>query len=499
MSSNPDNTNAETTKKVAVSNADKVGPDGLTNRERLKIKRHDMPEQPPSERIRNFNSVVLGYTPEIAYVEAQRCLDCPVPKCIDGCPAEIDIPGFIKEILKGNLEESYRILKVSNALPAVCGRVCPQEAQCEKTCLLAKKGPVAIGRLEQFVAEYILDQHLKNPPPVERMTPTKEKVAVVGAGPAGITAAMDLMRMGYDVTIFEALHKPGGVLNYGIPPFRLPRRILNAELDSIGQMGVPVYVNRVFGKTITYEELMEDGYKAVFLGTGAGLPSFMGIPGENANGVYSSNEYLTRVNLMEAWDFPNADTPVYVGKTVVTVGAGNTAMDSARVSLRMPGVEKSYIVYRRSRDEAPARHEELEHAEQEGVIFQFLTQPVEVLRDENNWVKGMKCLRMELGEPDESGRRRPVPVPDSEFVIDCQTILVAIGQRPNPIAMNSIKGLEISRWGTIVVNEQTMMTTVPGVFAGGDATVGASTVIMAVGQGKIAARAIDTYLAGMRK
>ena len=499
MSSNPDNTNAETTKKVAVSNADKVGPDGLTNRERLKIKRHDMPEQPPSERIRNFNSVVLGYTPEIAYVEAQRCLDCPVPKCIEGCPAEIDIPGFIKEILKGNLEESYRILKVSNALPAVCGRVCPQEAQCEKTCLLAKKGPVAIGRLEQYVVEYILDQHIKNPPPVERMTPTKEKVAVVGAGPAGITTAMDLMRMGYDVTIFEALHKPGGVLNYGIPPFRLPRRILNAELDSIGQMGVPVYVNRVFGKTITYEELMEDGFKAVFLGTGAGLPSFMGIPGENANGVYSSNEYLTRVNLMEAWDFPNADTPVYVGKTVITVGAGNTAMDSARVSLRMPGVEKSYIVYRRSRDEAPARHEELEHAEQEGVIFQFLTQPVEVLRDENNWVKGMKCLRMELGEPDESGRRRPVPVPDSEFVIDCQTILVAIGQRPNPIAMNSIKGLEISRWGTIVVNEQTMMTSVPGVFAGGDATVGASTVIMAVGQGKIAARAIDAYLAEMRK
>jgi glutamate synthase (NADPH/NADH) small chain len=500
MTGNPDNINTEATgappKKYAAG--DRVGPDGLTNKERIKIKRHDMPEQPPLERVRNFNSVVLGYTPEIAYEEAQRCLDCPVPKCIDGCPAEIDIPGFIREILKGNLDESYRILKQSNALPAVCGRVCPQEAQCEKTCLLVKKGPVAIGRLEQFVAETILDCRLKNPQHVEPIIPTKEKVAVVGAGPAGITAAMDLMRMGYDVTMFEALHKPGGVLNYGIPPFRLPRRILNAELDTIGQMGVPVHVNRVFGKTITYEELIEDGYKAIFLGTGAGLPSFMGVPGENANGVYSSNEYLTRVNLMEAWDFPNADTPVFVGKTVVTVGAGNTAMDSARVSLRMPGVEKSYIVYRRSRDEAPARHEELEHAEQEGVIFQFLTQPIEVLRDENNWVKGMKCLRMELGEPDDSGRRRPVPVPDSEFVIDCQTILVAIGQRPNPIAMNSIKGLEISRWGTIVVNEQTMMTSVPGVFAGGDATVGASTVIMAVGQGKIAARNIDAYLDRLR-
>ncbi len=478
---------------------EKVGPDGLTKRERLKIRRHAMPEQKPEERIDNFLSVALGYTPEIAYAEAQRCLDCPRPKCIDGCPAEIDIPGFIREILKGDLEESYRILKAANSLPAVCGRVCPQEKQCELTCLLAKKGPVAIGRLEQFVAEYMLNEYEKEPPAVEKVTPTKEKVAVIGAGPAGITAAADLVKMGYAVTIFESLHKPGGVLNYGIPPFRLPRHILDAELGTIEQMGVKLRCNVVFGKTITYEQLLEDGYKAFFLATGAGLPTFMGIPGENANGVYSANEYLTRVNLMEAWDFPNADTPVFVGKNVVTTGAGNTAMDSARVSLRMPGVEKSYIVYRRSRDESPARNEEIEHAEQEGVIFKFLTQPIEVLRDKNNWITGLRCIQMELGEPDESGRRRPVPIPDSEFEIECDTLLVAIGQRPNPLAMRSIPGLEISKWGTIVVDEETMMTTVPGVFAGGDATVGSSTVILAIGHGKKAARAVDAYLTGLRE
>ena len=490
---------AENTEPSKAEKKEKVGPDGLTKKERLKIKRHPMPEQAPEERTTNFRSVVFGYTPEMAYEEAQRCLDCPRPKCIEGCPAEVDIPAFIREILKGDLEESYRILKADNALPAVCGRVCPQEAQCELTCLLAKKGPVAIGRLEQFVAEYMLDKYEKEPPKVEKIIPTKEKVAVIGAGPAGITAATDLVKMGYEVTIFEALHKPGGVLNYGIPPFRMPRRILNAELASIEQMGVDVRCNMVFGKTVTYEELLEDGYKAFFLGTGAGLPTFMGIPGENANGVYSANEYLTRVNLMEAWDFPNADTPVFVGKNVVTTGAGNTAMDSARVSKRMPGVEKSYIVYRRTRNEAPARNEEIEHAEQEGIIFKFLTQPIEILRDEKNWITGMRCIQMELGEPDDSGRRRPVPIPDSEFEIECDTLLVAIGQRPNPIAMRSIPGLEISRWGTIVVDEETMMTSVPGVFAGGDATTGSSTVIMAVGHGKKAARAVDAYLAKQRE
>jgi len=477
---------------------DKVGPDGLTKKERLQIKRHAMPEQTPEERIRNFRSVVLGYDYETAYAEAQRCLDCPTPRCVEGCPAEIDIPGFIREIVKGDLEESYRILKAANALPAVCGRVCPQEVQCEEVCLLAKKGPVAIGRLEQFVAEYMLDRFLEQPPKVEKIVPTKEKVAVIGAGPAGITAASDLVRLGYDVTIFEALHKPGGVLNYGIPPFRLPRRILDAELATIEELGVKLRTNIVFGKTVTYEELLADGFQAFFLGTGAGLPSFMGVPGENANGVYSANEYLTRVNLMEAWDFPNADTPVFVGKNVVTVGAGNTAMDSARVSKRLPGVEKSYIVYRRSKEEAPARREELHHAEEEGIIFKFLTQPIEVLRDDKNWLTGIRCLQMELGEPDASGRRRPVPIPGSEFEIECDTLLVAIGQRPNPIAMRSIPGLEISRWGTIVVDEESMMTSVPGVFAGGDATVGASTVILAVGHGKKAARGIDAYLAARR-
>jgi glutamate synthase (NADPH/NADH) small chain len=475
-----------------------VGPDGLTRKDRMKIKRHGMPEQTPEDRVRNFSSVVLGYDDETAYAEAQRCLNCKIPRCIDGCPAEIDIPGFIYAVLENDLEKSYRILKAANALPAVCGRVCPQEAQCELTCVLAKKSPVAIGRLEQYVAEKMLDHYEKEPPEIEHVPITKEKVAVIGAGPAGVTVAMDLKRMGYDVTIFEALHKPGGVLNYGIPPFRLPRRILNAELNTVAEMGIHVRCNIVFGKTLTYDDVMAQDFKAVFLGTGAGLPSFMGIPGENSNGVYSANEYLTRVNLMEAWDFPNADTPVFVGKHVCTVGAGNTAMDSARVSLRMPGVENSYIVYRRTKDEAPARREELHHAEEEGVIFKFLTQPIEVIHDDKNWITALKCIRMELGEPDESGRRRPVPVPDTEFTIPCDTLLMAIGQRPNPIAMRSIPGLEITRWGTVTVDEETMMTEVPGVFAGGDVTVGASTVIMAVGHGKKAARGIDAYLSGLR-
>lgn len=472
---------------------------GLPKKERLKIPRQPMPEQPPHERIKNFESVVFGYTPEIALLEAQRCLDCPEPKCVPLCPAEVDIPSFIREIVKGNLEGAYAILKQNNALPAICGRVCPQEVQCEMQCLLAKKGPVAIGRLEQFVAEYMLEKFEKEPPKIAPFTPTKEKVAVIGSGPAGITCAADLVRLGYHVTIFESLHKPGGVLVYGIPPFRLPRRIIDAEIKTVEQMGVEIRCNSVFGKTITLQELLEEGYKAIFLGTGAGLPTFLGIPGENANGVYSANEFLTRVNLMEAWDFPNADTPVYVGKKVVTVGAGNTAMDCARVSLRLPQVEESHIVYRRTRAEAPARAEEIEHAEQEGVVFNFLTQPVEIIRDDKNWIKGVKCIKMELGEPDESGRRRPVPIPGTEFVIECDTLLNAVGQRPNPIAMRSIPGLEITKWGTVTVDEETMQTSVPYVFAGGDITVGASTVIFAVGQGKKAARGIDKYLSMVRE
>ncbi len=472
---------------------------GLPKKERLKIQRQPMPEQDPMARILNFESVVLGYPADIALLEAQRCLGCANPKCIPLCPAEVNIPAFILEIVKGNLEGAYAILKESNALPAICGRVCPQEVQCEMECLLAKKGPVAIGRLEQFVAEYMLDKFEKEPPTITRYTPTKEKVAVIGSGPAGITCAADLCKLGYDVTVFESLHKPGGVLVYGIPSFRLPRRIINAEIKTVEDMGVKFMCNTVFGKSVTLQDLLKEGYKAIFLGTGAGLPSFLGIKGENANGVYSANEFLTRVNLMEAWDFPNADTPVYVGKKVITVGAGNTAMDCARVSLRLLGVKESHIVYRRTKAEAPARAEEIEHAEQEGVIFNFLTQPLEIIRDENNWIKGLKCIKMELGEPDESGRRRPVPIPGSEFEIECDTLLNAVGQSPNPIAMRSIPGLEITKRGTVVVDEESMQTSVPYVFAGGDITVGASTVIFAVGQGKKAARGIDRYLSAVRE
>ena len=476
-----------------------AGEGALPKKERMKIPRQAMPEQEPKERIKNFDSVVLGYTPEIAYTEALRCLDCPQPKCVPLCPAEVDIPRFIKKIVEKDYEGAYAVLKENNALPAICGRVCPQEVQCEMECLLAKKGPVAIGRLEQFVAEFMLERFEKEPPKVERIVPTKEKVAIIGSGPAGITCAADLVKLGYEVTIFESLHKPGGVLVYGIPPFRLPRKIITAEIESVRQMGVEIKCDTVFGKTITYEELLKEGYKAIFLGTGAGLPTFMGIPGENANGVYSANEFLTRINLMEAWDFPNADTPVFVGKRVITVGAGNTAMDASRISLRLPGVMESHIVYRRTRAEAPARAEEIAHAEEEGVIFHYLTQPVEVIRDEKNWIKGIKCIRMELGEPDERGRRKPVPVPGSEFEIPCDTLLIAVGQKPNPIAMRSIPGLEISKWGTVIVDEETMQTNIPFVFAGGDATVGASTVIFAVGQGKKAARGIDGYLSAVRQ
>ena len=472
---------------------------GLPKKERLKIPRHPMLEQSPEERVHNFKSVVLGYDDETALAEAHRCLQCPHPKCVEYCPAEVDIPAFILEIVKGDIPAAYDILKRDNALPAVCGRVCPQEVQCEMVCLLAKKGPVAIGRLEQYVAEYMLDRFETEPPKIKKYRPTKERVAVIGSGPAGITCAADLVKMGYAVTLFEGFHKPGGVLSYGIPPFRLPRRIIASEIKGVEAMGVELRLDTVFGKTITYEEAMEMGYEAFFLGTGAGLPRFMGIPGENANGVYSANEYLVRVNLMEAWDFPKADTPVFVGKRVVTVGAGNTAMDCSRVSLRMSGVEESRIVYRRSRKEATARAEEVEHAMEEGVQFHFLTQPVEVLRDENNWIKGLRCIKNELGEPDESGRRRPIPIEGSEFEFPCDTMLVAIGQRPNPIAMRSIPGLEITKWGTVPVNEETMQTNISNVFAGGDVTVGESTVIFAVGQGKKGARGIDAYLTAKRE
>jgi len=487
---------AKKAKQAAAEEAPEIG---LPKKERIKIPRHPMPEQTPEERIHNFNSVVLGYDDETALIEAQRCLQCPTAPCIKGCPADVDIPGFILEVVKGDLPKSYEILKTTNALPAICGRVCPQEEQCEVVCLMAKRGPVAVGRLEQYVAEKMLDAFEREPPEIKPYKQTKEKVAVIGSGPAGITCAADLVKLGYGVTLFESLHKPGGVLSYGIPPFRLPRRIIGSEIESVQKMGVELKLDSIFGKSIDYEEAMEMGYEAFFLGTGAGLPRFMGIPGENANGVYSANEFLTRVNLMEAWDFPNADTPVFVGKRVVTVGAGNTAMDCSRVSLRLPGVEESRIVYRRSRKEATARAEEIEHAMEEGVQFHFLTLPIEVLRDEKNWIQGLRCQKMELGEPDESGRRRPVPIEGSEFEFPCDTMLVAIGQRPNPVAMRSIPGLEITKWGTVPVNEETMQTNIPNVFAGGDVTVGESTVIFAVGQGKKGARGIDAYLTAKRE
>ncbi len=469
-------------------------------KKRVKVPRNPMPEQTPDERVRNFDSVVLGYSPETAIIEAERCIQCKNPKCVDQCPAEVKIPQFIQAIADGDFLKANSILKEDNALPAVCGRVCPQELQCEQVCILTVKGEsVAIGRLEQFAAEYALAQNEEVLAKVETVTPTKEKIAIIGSGPAGVAAAGDLVKLGYEVTIFEALHKAGGVLVYGIPAFRLPKTIVEAELDYIRKLGVKIETNVVVGKTITIDKLKEKGFKAFFIGTGAGLPTFMRVPGENANGVYSANEYLTRVILMRAYDFPEYETPVFAGRRVCVVGAGNTAMDASRVSLRLPGVEKVYIVYRRSREEAPARIEEIHHAEEEGVVFNFLTQPVEVLHDENNWVTGLKCLRCELGEPDASGRRRPVPVDGSEFVIECDTVVVAVGQRPNPVLMRSIDGLDVSKWGTVNVDDKWMTTNIEGMFAGGDVAVGASTVIMAVGHGKKAARAIDTYLTCKRE
>jgi glutamate synthase (NADPH/NADH) small chain len=469
-------------------------------KKRSKVPRHAMPEQTPQNRVRNFNSVVLGYSIEMAIAEAERCIQCKKPKCIELCPAEVKIPQFIQAIADGDFLKANEILKEDNALPAVCGRVCPQELQCEQVCILAVKGEaVAIGRLEQFAAEYALTRKEEVLANVKPVTATKEKVAIIGSGPAGITAAGDLVKLGYDVTVFESLHKPGGVLVYGIPAFRLPKAIVEAEVEYIAILGAKIECNVVVGKTITVDRLKEKGFKAFFIGTGAGLPTFMRVPGENANGVYSANEYLTRVILMRAYDFPEYETPVFAGRRVCVVGAGNTAMDASRVSLRLPGVENVYIVYRRSREEAPARVEEIHHAEEEGVIFNFLTQPIEVIHDANNWVTGLKCLRCELGEPDASGRRRPVPIEGSEFVIECDTVVVAVGQRPNPVLMRSIEGLDVSKWGTVNVDDRWMTTNIEGIFAGGDVAVGASTVIMAVGHGKKAARAIDTYLTCKRE
>jgi len=459
--------------------------------------REPMPHQPSKERIKNFLEVALGYSEEQALSEAKRCLSCKKKPCVEGCPVNVNIPEFIKLAAEGQFMEAAAVLKRDNALPAICGRVCPQEEQCEKHCLLGKTGqPIAIGRLERYVADYEAlhsNGSAKESQKPENPELAKYAVAVVGSGPAGLTVAGDLAKMGYSVTIFEALHDTGGVLRYGIPEFRLPRDILNREVEYIKSLGVKIVKNVVIGKTVTIEEMLSGGFEAVFVGTGAGAPQMMNLPGENLNGVLSGNEWLTRINLMRAFKFPEYGTPLKRAKKVAVIGAGNTAMDCARTALRI-GAEEVTIVYRRSRTEMPARAEEIENAEEEGVKLRLLTNPIRFIGDENGWLTSMECLKMELGEPDDSGRRRPVPIKGSEFIIEVDTAIIAIGQTPNPLIRSTTKGLEVTKWGGIVINEETGMTSIPGLFAGGDAVTGAATVITAMGAGKIAAAGIDKYI-----
>jgi glutamate synthase (NADPH) small chain len=453
--------------------------------------RVDMPRQDPDVRRHNFEEVATGYTEEEAVREASRCIQCKKPLCVPGCPVDIDIPRFIFEIRNREFDEALRTLKAKNSLPAICGRVCPQEDQCEKVCILGKKGePVAIGRLERFAADRGKDSGALSVPPIEGST--GRKVAVIGAGPAGLTAAGELAKLGHRVTLFEALHKPGGVLVYGIPEFRLPKAIVERECDYIRSLGVELRLNFVIGRSATVDELMRNGYDAVFIGTGAGLPYFMNIPGENLNGIYSSNEFLTRVNLMKAYRFPEYDTPIHVGKNVAVIGGGNVAMDAARCALRL-GAENVHLVYRRGREQLPAREEEIENAFEEGVKPVFLTVPVEILGDGNGWVKGLECIRMELGEPDESGRRKPVPVAGSNHVLEVDAVIMAIGQGPNPLLTLTTPDLKLNKWGNIVADEMTFKTSKKGVFAGGDIVSGAATVILAMGAGKSAALSIHQY------
>ncbi len=448
-----------------------------------------MPEQDPKNRIHNFDEVPLGYDEKTAIAEAQRCLHCPKPTCVAGCPVNIDIPDFIKEIAEGKFDKAIGVLKHKTNLPSVCGRVCPYEEQCEGSCILLKVGePVAIGRLERFAADYARQKGEKIP---EKPQPTGKKVAIVGSGPAGLTCAGDLAKKGHKAVIFEALHAPGGVLMYGIPEFRLPKEIVNYEVDYIKKLGVEIKYDVIVGKTIDVEELMDE-YDAVFIGTGAGLPHFLNIPNENLAGICSANEFLTRVNMMKAYDFPHYDTPIRIGKKVATFGAGNVAIDCARTALRL-GAEKSYIVYRRSEKEMPARIEEIDHAKEEGVIFTLLTKPKRFISDDNGSVKQVECIKMKLGEPDESGRRKPVPIQGSEFKMDIDTALIAIGQSPNPLIPKIMRGLELGPSGNIMVDE-VGATNIPGVFAGGDIATGAATVILSMGAGKKAAKAIDEYL-----
>ena len=457
-----------------------------------KIPRQAMPEQDPKKRVRNFDEVPIGYTAELAITEAKRCVQCKKPGCISGCPVDVKIPEFIELIAEGDFIGAARKLKETNSLPAVCGRVCPQEDQCEKVCILAKKGEsVAIGRLERFAADY--ERKSGNILIPEMAPPTGKKIAVVGAGPAGLTIAGDLVKMGHDVTVFEALHKSGGVLIYGIPEFRLPKAIVDAEVDYMKKLGVKIITNAVIGRLKTVDDLFAEGFSAVFLGVGAGAPVFMKIPGENLNGIYSANEYLTRSNLMKAYLFPEYDTPIAMGRNVAVIGGGNVAMDSVRTALRL-GADNGYIIYRRTETEMPARIEEVHHAKEEGVQFKLLHYPVEYIGDDNGWVKQVKCIRMELGEPDDSGRRRPLPIKGSEFTIDVDTVVVAVGTEANPVIPKTTPGLETNKWGYIVTKGDSGETSREGVYAGGDIVTGSATVILAMGAGRQAAQAIDAYV-----
>jgi glutamate synthase (NADPH/NADH) small chain len=452
-----------------------------------------MPKQPPKVRRENFEEVATGYTEQQALEEASRCLQCPKPLCVTGCPVEIRIPDFIKLLRERKYEEAIQKIKEKNALPAVCGRVCPQEEQCQKMCIMGKVGePISIGRLERFLADWERNRGIKTP---DKARPTRKKIAVIGAGPAGLTAAADLAKLGHKVVIYEALHLAGGVLVYGIPEFRLPKSIVQSEVNYVQKLGVELKTGYLIGRIYTIPELLKHcGFDAVFIGTGAGLPAFMGIPGEGLGGIYSASEFLIRVNLMKSYAFPIYDTPIRIGKHVVVIGGGNVAMDSARSALRL-GAEEVCVVYRRSREEMPARKEEIENAEEEGILCKFLANPTKFIGDEKGWVKAMECVCMELGPPDQSGRRRPIPVKGSEFVMDTDTVIVAVGRRPNPIIQSTTEGLSVTKWGTIMVDENGK-TNIEGVYAGGDIVTGEATVISAMGAGKKAAKAIHEYLTG---
>lgn len=459
---------------------------------KLLLERTPLRRQDSKERIHNWNEVALGYSEDEAVRETQRCIDCKKPKCVAGCPVEIDIPGFVNLIREKDFIGAARKIKENNVLPAICGRVCPQEVQCQETCILGRKGDsISIGALERFVADYEAQNSETEIPEIPANT--GKKVAVVGSGPAGLTLASDMAKLGHTVTLFEALHKPGGVLVYGIPEFRLPKAIVARECEYVRRLGVEIKTGFVVGKTRTIDELFAEGYDAIFLATGAGLPRFMKIPGENLNGVYSANEWLTRINLMKAYRFPEYDTPVKILKKVAVVGGGNTAMDAARCALRL-GADVVYDVYRRSRKEMPARIEEIENAEAEGIQFNFLVNPVRIIGDGEGWVKQMECIKMELGEPDESGRRRPVPIEGSEFKLNLDIVVIAIGQSPNPLIPQTTPGIETGKWGNIVAEEETGKTSMKGVFAGGDIVTGEATVILAMGAGRRAAKAMDEYL-----